>query len=759
MNLLSRRGITCALLLTFLIIGGKTAMSNERPSAVPEPIGIDALFDLNRLPVMRSSECRLISSYSRDHWNCDWRPEFLRIENADRRGKGLVFYTWAEGERVDDLLAEAQCEAGKWRHVAVTWALSTDRKLTKTIYVDGKQAGQRIVDNWEPARHRAAFPRESDDLLYIGSQVGRDWLTGALSDVYLYDHALSESAISDLASRKTGPTDGLLLHLPDEAAFRQGANRTLKGSGGLSPEQGTFAAWVNPSELTEGQMQHLFCLGADSMGLYLAPQTSGGEGVLADLKGPGCIYRIWLGGYGNRMLHLYFDGEKSPRVSLRFSGQHGEPDFGEAKWLPLTSGAGNLCYPPMMATGIANAPYLETGICYMPMPFAKSCRITLEPAGDKYLQVNYHLYPQDTHVTTFDPKRISSDTLAKCRAGREQWWNPAPCKPSGKTTADENTTRMQLAAGQSSEVYRTKGAGRVTGLWVKLPENLRTAEVLRGLKLRIYWDGEKHPAVDTPLGPFFNDAWGTPSEAKPVPLSPDIKGAVPNEKEWAQWNFGLPKEYRGLLFGHTQDRGYYCYFPMPYAKGARIELENTTSTQVPLTFMVRDETWPSVPANLGRFHAAYNRENPTQGIEDPAKVHADFTGKDNYVMLNTTGRGHFVGCSFFMRKVKPIKPEVERLVGEICEGNEMIFVDDDPSLTMIGTGSEDYLNQNYWVHDHIYPYDGTRISYDTCYRLHVSDVVPFKKNIRVTIEHGAANAHYIDYSSVAYWYQESPGAK
>jgi hypothetical protein len=316
---------------------------------------------------------------------------------------------------------------------------------------------------------------------------------------------------------------------------------------------------------------------------------------------------------------------------------------------------------------------------------------------------------------------------------------------------------LVLEPGRTRQVCNLRGRGRITGLWVKLPEELRVEEVLRNVLLRIRWDGQREPAVESALGPFFNDAYGTPSAASPVPLSADIAGAVPDARERGQWAFGLPDEYRNLLLGYTRERGYYCYFPMPYAAGARIELANATSTEVPLTVTVRHERWASMSANLGRFRAWYHRENPTEGIDDPAQVRADFSGERNYVILDTRGRGHYVGCSLFLRQTRPLKAEVEQLVGAICEGNEMIFVDDDPKQTMIGTGSEDYLNQNYWVHDHIYPYDGNRHGYDACYRLHVADCIPFRSHLRVTIEHGAGNAHYMDYSSVAYWYEEAVG--
>ncbi len=766
--------IAALLLLCCNVAKGDTVVKSTIPTA-KEPVALDALFDLDRLPVLRTSQNGFISSYGRGTWNDDFKPQYLNVENTQHRFKDLKFYTWAEGERVDDMPVDAHCEAGVWRHLVVTWSLAADGTLTKCAYVDGKLAGERKVSDWRPAEHRSGYPRESGDKVHIGSQVERNYLHGALADVRVYSRPLGAEEVEALHAVKMVSETGQELRLDGEKEKANleavsGASPT-SGPGGrgltfpehtskiyrtlnkINPRSGTFAAWVNPTALDEGAMQHLFCLGADSLGLYLAPPIAGTEGVLADLNGPGCIYRVWLGGGADRTLHFYFDGEKKPRLSLRFSGPHGEPYLGAAHTLPLTSSGGELCYPPMMATGVADAPYLETGITYMPMPFKKSCKITMTPAGDKYVQVNYSLYSPRTKLSTFDPQHISPRSLAQIAAGRARWIITTPITPAPSAKLEQMACHASLAAGQTEEVFRCDGSGRITELRVKLPEVERNEPMLRGLRMRVYWDGQSTPAIDSPVGAFFNDIYGTPSEAHPVPLSPDIKGAVPIEPEQAQWKFGLPLENRNMLIGYTRSGGYYCLFPMPFASGARITLVNTTGSSVTVDLSVTRETLPIAP-NLGRFHAWYNRDNPTQGIDDPSQVRVDTSGTKNHVIADVHGRGHFVGCSLFLRQAKPLNPDVTRLVGEICEGNEMIFLDDDPKLTMIGTGSEDYLNQNYWVHDHIYPYDGTRNSYDTCYRFHISDAIVFQKHLHATIEHGAANAHYMDYSSVGYWYQE-----
>ena len=47
----------------------------------------------------------------------------------------------------------------------------------------------------------------------------------------------------------------------------------------------------------------------------------------------------------------------------------------------------------------------------------------------------------------------------------------------------------------------------------------------------------------------------------------------------------------------------------------------------------------------------------------------------------------------------------------------------------------------------------------SAYRWHIEDAMPFKKSIRVTIEHGHANDRADNFYSVGYWYQTEPHAE
>ncbi len=128
--------------------------------------------------------------------------------------------------------------------------------------------------------------------------------------------------------------------------------------------------------------------------------------------------------------------------------------------------------------------------------------------------------------------------------------------------------------------------------------------------------------------------------------------------------------------------------------------------------------------------------------------------KGNYVVLETEGTGHYVGCNL----------SVAHFQGSWWgEGDEMIFIDDDtwpPSLH--GTGSEDYFNHAWGMQDNAFLMNGSALhesiipGYQVSYRFHLVDPIHFSKRIAVTLEHGHANHLADDWSSTAYWYQTLP---
>jgi hypothetical protein len=189
-----------------------------------------------------------------------------------------------------------------------------------------------------------------------------------------------------------------------------------------------------------------------------------------------------------------------------------------------------------------------------------------------------------------------------------------------------------------------------------------------------------------------------------------------------------------------------------------------------LYFYVDYEEYDTLCEGELRFHAWWNRENACRGISGAETTNEAFlfggkntTGKDNYVILEAYGTGHYVGCNVNVHNLR----ETSKW-NWWGEGDDMIFVDGEkwpPSLH--GTGTEDYFNTAHCPQQEFCaPYHGIILAGGhnwsgkaTYYRYHIMDPVMFKKSIKVTIEHGHNNRRSDDISSQAYWYQREPHRK
>ncbi|HEY2147151.1 MAG TPA: glycoside hydrolase family 172 protein, partial [Pirellulales bacterium] len=280
-----------------------------------------------------------------------------------------------------------------------------------------------------------------------------------------------------------------------------------------------------------------------------------------------------------------------------------------------------------------------------------------------------------------------------------------------------------IAPGATLELGRIEGSGQITHMWFTI--NAKSADHLRELVLRVYWDGAEKAAVECPLGDFFGLGFGRYVEYKSAPIS-----------------IGVIKALN-------------CYWPMPFAKGARLTMTNEGSEPVGSCYFNIDYRLDDQPAaNVRYFHTQYRQAFPVPKGQD-------------YVIVDTAGQGHFVGTFLSV---------MANSDGWWGEGNDKFYVDGDKKPTIEGTGSEDYFC-GAWDFQHSFwnPYNGVPL-YDnpekggekrgivnTCYRWHILDPVPFTKSLRMTIEHGR-NGPNDDrqplrnhYSSVGYYYLDRTG--
>jgi hypothetical protein len=293
----------------------------------------------------------------------------------------------------------------------------------------------------------------------------------------------------------------------------------------------------------------------------------------------------------------------------------------------------------------------------------------------------------------------------------------------------------KIGDGETFELLHVTGSGVINRIWITIaPEGNEVSRY--DLIIRMYWDGNTYPSVESPLGPFFGNGWNESYNYITLPLS----------------------------IAPGAGKSYVCYFAMPFATGARIEIENQSGRLIDnFYYNIGYTEMEELPENLGRFHAWFNcelTETLPEGENEWALLGEQGLnpdGKGNYLFANIKGKGHFVGVNYYINNPSTMW---------YGEGDEMIFIDGEPEPGMIGTGTEDFFNTS-WCPKELYshPYYGyPRVNNETgwlgrthVYRFFISDPIYFDKSIRVSIEHGHNNCMTLDLQSVAYWYQDKAG--
>lgn len=318
--------------------------------------------------------------------------------------------------------------------------------------------------------------------------------------------------------------------------------------------------------------------------------------------------------------------------------------------------------------------------------------------------------------------------------------NGARRRVSSYDRSGGNKDYFTLLPHSTMNIATIAGAGYITHIWTTMAVADGNAEepyLPRKVAIRMFWNGQATPSVEAPIGDFFG------------------------------MGHGLTKNYSSafLMMSPEDGKSFNCFFPMPFREGARIEVENESDAELKFYFYIDYEQHDALPEDELFFHAAWHRECPTDGVADEGMTNEEFefggkntTGEGNYVILEASGRGHYVGCNMNIHNLRHT-PEWNWY----GEGDDMIFIDGEawpPHLH--GTGTEDYFNTAWCPQQEVTtPYHGIILGGGpnwsgkiTLYRYHIMDPVMFNRSIRVTIEHGHNNHRSDDISSTAYWYQQ-----
>jgi hypothetical protein len=295
-----------------------------------------------------------------------------------------------------------------------------------------------------------------------------------------------------------------------------------------------------------------------------------------------------------------------------------------------------------------------------------------------------------------------------------------------------NADSLPVNPGQTLTVLDTDGPGMVSHIWFTISDGEPYA--LKRIVLRMYWDDEKDPSVETPIGDFFG------------------------------LGLGVYHTWQSSVLSVGNNAALNSFFPMPYRRHARITVTNEGKEGVSnLYFNIEYRSYSHpLPADTLYFHAQYRQAQPNPGWTNQWYENGDplvnykrnLDGKDNYVWFEAKGHGQYVGVTMSV---------LQNQDGWWGEGDPMFFIDSDQP-TAIGTGTEDYF-LGAWDFGGAFSYmlygapvidkelAGGR---DTVYRFHLDSPIPFEKYMKGTIEHGHANHRSDNFYSVAYWYQAEP---
>ena len=300
----------------------------------------------------------------------------------------------------------------------------------------------------------------------------------------------------------------------------------------------------------------------------------------------------------------------------------------------------------------------------------------------------------------------------------------------GAFDPNSNRDNSRVQAGETRVLMDVQGPGVITHIWITFlgPEPHPWAKEgcanHQEMLLRMYWDGNERPAVEAPVGDFFANSFGRRSEVISLPVAVEDADS------------------------------YNCFWHMPFRKSARVEIVNQSEKQIGLLYYNID--WvkkDKIDKDTPYFYAQYRQEYPVEN------------GKD-YVLLETEGKGHYVGTVLSVRTRSP---------SWFGEGDEKIYIDGEGKASIWGTGTEDYFLSAWGLKTTSTPYFGVPYfdqwgivgGHTSAYRWHVTDAIVFQKSIKVTFEHygwmspdenpeyrsHSWNEREDDYSSVAFWYQ------
>jgi hypothetical protein len=270
------------------------------------------------------------------------------------------------------------------------------------------------------------------------------------------------------------------------------------------------------------------------------------------------------------------------------------------------------------------------------------------------------------------------------------------------------TKLFPVKAGETRTLMDMKGPACISHIWM----TTNRGNDFRRIVLRMYWDGETDPSVEAPLADFFGVGHNLP---------------------------GIDERFVNPCLALNPLNGYNSYFPMPFARQAKITITNDQTTDVKgwVYFQADYQEYVVMSKEVPRFHAQWRREAPALRRARP------------YTIIEATGKGFLAGMTYHLR--------VDDTADDWCHGGgDYVFLDAETRPYVIkGIGGEDYFGASWGINPYITPYAGCIRDIEdkqlSMYRFYLENPVPFERSVRLAFGELANEV-----TSVGYWYQGEP---
>ena len=433
-----------------------------------------------------------------------------------------------------------------------------------------------------------------------------------------------------------------------------------------------------------------------------------GEYLIADVSGPGAVVRLWTARISGQ-IKLFLDDQVAPL----YNGP--AQDFFQKTYDSFPE-VENLEKELMEGT------VYQRDASYAPIPFAQRMRLVW--IGNlkeiHFYQVGVRLYPKNTDIQTFSPQ-----DLATYRSQINEVMNALSDPDENLEVVSEESPvefSATLQPEEEKEILSIDGPKAIEKFIIRL-EAEDTDRALRQTLLHVICDDHPWGQVQSPAGDFFGAAPG---------INP----------------------YRSLPFTVQPDGTMVCRFVMPFKTNLKMVLSNQGSQEVAVegTALPMAYAWDEERSMhfRARWRVDHNMIASNRAVQD-------------LPFIGVHGKGLYAGTVSYLLNPNDVPTPYGSWWGE---GDEKVFVDDDPVPSVFGTGSEDYYNYSWSSPDIFYfPYCGQprndgpgNRGFVTNFRWHILDPLPFHTHIRFYMElYSHERTPGLSYARMSYHYAR-PGA-